>query len=150
MLSDDDERPFWRPGASTRKELRQFGLLFAVIAAAIGGWLWWSQDSASAILPGTIAAVLVVVSLAWPTPLKPFWWPWMVFVNVLGYVNSHLLLALVLFLIFTPIGWAVRLSGKKLLDRDFRQSRKTVLEGGSLWRRREAPTRDSQHFQRQF
>ena len=111
-MMTDHEGPFWRPPQSTRKELRQFGLLFTVIAALVAGWIFWRHDIGSAYLPGSIAVVLLALSLLWPTPLKPFWWPWMVFVNVLGFVNSHLLLALVLFLLFTPIGWALRLFGK--------------------------------------
>ncbi|MCX8214416.1 MAG: SxtJ family membrane protein [SAR202 cluster bacterium] len=145
-----DEGPFWRPPQSTRKELRQFGLLFTVIAAAVAGWMFWQRGVDSPYLPGSIAVVLLAISLLWPTPLKPFWWPWMVFVHVLGFVNSHLLLALVLFLLFTPIGWVLRLFGKKLIDRDFQGARRIAGEGGTLWRQREASLPDSEHFKRQF
>ncbi|HJN29497.1 MAG TPA: SxtJ family membrane protein [Candidatus Latescibacteria bacterium] len=144
------DRPFWKPPPSTRKDLRQFGLLFTVISSAVAAWMFWRHGVDAAAVPAAIAAVLLLVSLVWPVPLKPLWWPWMVFVNVLGFVNSHLLLALVLCLIFTPIGWVLRLSGKRLLDRDFRRSRQILSEGGSLWRRRETPLLDSQHFKRQF
>jgi hypothetical protein len=149
-MMTDHEGPFWRPPQSTRKELRQFGLLFTVIAALVAAWVFWRHDIGSAYLPGSIAVVLLALSLLWPTPLKPLWWPWMVFVNVLGFVNSHLLLALVLFLLFTPIGWALRLFGKKLIDRDFKGARKIVGEGGTLWRQREGSLADSEHFKRQF
>ena len=143
--------PFWKPPAATRTELRKFGLLFAVLAAGLAGWLAWSRGVETAVLPAAISAGLLLVSLVIPRVLFPAWWPWMVLVNVLGFVNSHLLLGLVFYLLFTPIGLLMRLFGKDPLgDRDFAAARRTAAEGGSLWHARDEPELDAAHFERQF
>ena len=141
------DRPFWKPPPSTRKDLRQFGLLFTVISSAIAAWMFWRHGVDAATAPAAIAAVLLLVSLVWPVPLNPLWWPWMVFVNVLGFVNSHLLLALVFYLIFTPIGLVMRLFRRDPLERRFRSASDPRK---SYWIRRETSLLPKEHFERQF
>lgn len=153
MTSSD--LPFWKPPPATGKDLRQFGWLFVIIAAAIGAWMYWGSShpytSTALLVPPSISLCLALVTLAAPRLLTPAWWPWMVFVRVLGFVNSHLLLALVFFLMFMPIGLVMRLFGRDPLgDRDFRKARQTVADGGSLWRRRDETQLAPHHYERQF
>jgi hypothetical protein len=143
--------PFWKPPPPERGDLRKFGLLFAALATALAGYLAWRRGLPDATVPGLIAAALLLVSVAMPSVLKPAWWPWMVLSRVLGFINSHLLLALVFYLLFTPIGLVMRLFGRDPLgDRDFRKARQSALEGGSLWVPRETPQLPRHHYLRQF
>ena len=127
MTSSD--LPFWKPPPATTRDLRQFGLLFAVISALIAAWMFWGASYAYTtrqfLIPVGISSLLVLVSYTLPRVLTPAWWPWMVFVRVLGFVNSHLLLAIVFFVLFTPIGLTMRLFGRDPLeDRDFRRAQR--------------------------
>ena len=94
---------------------------------------------------------MLLLSLGLPSLLKPVWWPWMVVARVLGFVNSHLLLAVVFYLMFTPIGLVMRLLGRDPLgDRDFGRARQIAADGGSLWQRREKAQLSLHHYERQF
>lgn len=143
--------PFWRPPAPTRKDLRKFGLLFGLLAAVLAAYLVWRRGFDAAVVPAAISAVLLLLSLLLPSLLTPVWWPWMVLARVLGFVNSHLLLALVFYLMFTPIGLLMRLFRRDPLgDRDFARARRTSTDGGSLWLRRDEQQLAPHHFERQF
>ena len=61
----------------------------------------------------------------------------------IGWTISHVLLFVVYFVILTPVGWLLRLSGKDLLDR--RLDRDAV----SYWTERTA-SRDASRYFRQF
>ena len=143
--------PFWRPPSPGRRDLRKFGLLFCVLSAALAGYLFWRRGYDAATVPGAISAALLLLSLGLPSLLKPVWWPWMVVARVLGFVNSHLLLAVIFYLMFTPIGLVMRLLGRDPLgDRDFRRARRIAADGGSLWQRREKAQLSLHHYERQF
>jgi hypothetical protein len=143
--------PFWRPPSPGPRDLRKFGLLFCVLSAALAGYLVWSRGVDAATVPGAISAALLLLSLGLPSLLKPVWWPWMVVARVLGFVNSHLLLAVVFYLMFTPIGLVMRLLGRDPLgDRDFGRARQIAADGGSLWQRREKTQLSLHHYERQF
>ncbi|MFP6592931.1 MAG: hypothetical protein VCE12_20690, partial [Candidatus Latescibacterota bacterium] len=63
----------------------------------------------------------------------------------------HLLLAVVFYLMFTPIGLVMRLLGRDPLgDRDFGRARQIAADGGSLWQRREKAQLSLHHYERQF
>jgi hypothetical protein len=148
-MSVSSDLPFWKPPPPTRKDLRQFGILFAVISGILTGWLYWTDKAFT--IPLIAMCALVVVSLALPRLLTPAWWPWMVFVRVLGFVNSHLLLAIVFYVLFLPIGLIMRLIGRDPLgERDFRKARQVADSGGSLWQRREEEQLALHHYERQF
>ena len=143
--------PFWRPPSPGPRDLRKFGLLFCVLSAALAGYLVWSRGVDAATVPGASSAALLLLSLGLPSLLKPVWWPWMVVARVLGFVNSHLLLAVVFYLMFTPIGLVMRLLGRDPLgDRDFGRARQIAADGGSLWQRREKAQLSLHHYERQF
>jgi hypothetical protein len=150
-MTASTDLPFWKPPPPERRDLRRFGLLFCVLSAALAGYVVWRRGLDAATVPAAISAVLLLLSLALPSLLKPAWWPWMVVARVLGFVNSHLLLGAVFYLMFTPIGLVMRLLGHDPLgDRDFGRARRIVTEGGSLWQRREKAQLPLHHYERQF
>lgn len=145
-------RPFWKPPEPRPRDLRQFGLLLAALSAALSAWLAWRQGWYEAVGPALASVAVLALSFAAPRLLTPAWWPWMVLVNVLGFVNSHLLLALVLYLLFTPIGLLLRLFGHDPLDLDFRRARRALRADGTttFWHRRGEPQLPEHHYERQF
>ena len=145
------ELPFWKPAAPGARDLRKFGLLFSVLAALLACYLAWRRGLPAAVVPAAVSAALLLAGLAFPVVLKPVWWPWMMAARILGYVNSHLLLAAVFYLMFTPIGLLLRLLGHDPLgDRNFHRARQIARDGGSLWLPREHTQLPQHHYERQF
>jgi len=49
--------------------------------------------------------------------LKPVYAAWMSFASVLGWINTRIILAILFYLVLTPMGLAMRLLGVDLLER---------------------------------
>ncbi len=137
---------FWLVATPTDAELRKFGLIMAVAAVLLAGLAWYkgSQDGAVRLIAA--ALVFSLAALTWKRALLPLYKVWMVIGGFLGFVNSHLLLALVFYLVFTPIGLVMRLIRRDPLERRFPGSDSRQ----SYWIRRETPLLPKEHFERQF
>lgn len=68
--------------------------------------------------------------------LKSVYAVWMKFASVLGIINVTLILSLLFYIIFTPIGLIIRLFGRDLLDR------KIEKDKTSYWLKKEFPASD--------
>jgi hypothetical protein len=97
---------------------REFGLIVGGIFLLLG--LWWIYrgkfHSASEIIL-TLGGALVVLGLVFPRGLV---WPnktWMGLAEILSFVSTRVILAVVFFGIVTPIGFIKRLFGWDPLNR---------------------------------
>ena len=99
------------------KRLRSFGLIVGGIFALIGAWptLWRGQPCRlwSLILGG----LLLVLALAWPRSLTHVYRLWMTVGEVLGWINTRLILGGIFYLLFTPLGVYMRLRGRDPMRR---------------------------------
>lgn len=102
----------------SRAELRKFALIMAGMTGLIFGlllpWLWgfgWP------LWPWAVAALFVVWGILWPAGLNPVYRLWMRFGLAVGWVNSRIILGVVFYLLFTPIGLAMRLAGNDPMRR---------------------------------
>ena len=130
----------------TRRELNQFGLIWLVFFAAIGTVLWFKVHSPQ-LSVGLWVAALLVPLLGWMAPafmrvvylgMSYLAWP-------IGFVISHVVLALVYYLLFTPIGLVMRLLGRDPM------TRRLDAEAGTYWVvRQEAGSVDPRRYFRQF
>jgi hypothetical protein len=98
----------------TRRELRQFaGIwlpLFCVVAAAVL-WRWGFAPG----LAGFVAAAGIAIGIqGWLRPelFRPIFVGWMAAAYPIGWVVSHLALAILYFGVLTPIGLTLRLFGR--------------------------------------
>lgn len=98
-------------------ELRKFGFLMASILGILLGTLVpyfkAGNFNQSLIL---IGAAFGMVGLIYPLALKPVFQVWMAIGHILGWINSRIILSLIFFLIFTPIGLVRRLLGRDSLS----------------------------------
>jgi ABC-type uncharacterized transport system permease subunit len=101
----------WNPGA---RVLRSFARLwFPLFVALAGAVLRWRFGEATAALAVWIAGgVMIVGVLASPRVARAVFIGLMVVTYPIGFVVSTAALAAVFFLVFTPIGWAMRLAGR--------------------------------------
>jgi ABC-type uncharacterized transport system permease subunit len=91
---------------------RSFGIVFAVVFAVIAVWplvfgrgdpRWWAA---------IIALLFALLAAVRPSLLStPNRW-WAAFGLLLGRIVSPIVLGLLFYLVFTPMGWALRAMGK--------------------------------------
>jgi hypothetical protein len=100
------------------KDLRRFGLAFGTAMTILGSLLLWKGKAPGPWILG-LAAFAVVSGLIAPRILRPLE---MVLAGLLRAVMTavtYVVLTLSYFLVFTPIGMLVKLTGRDLLERRF-------------------------------
>ena len=101
-------------------ELRYFGLMLAGFFGLVGGLIWWQAGSpVAAEIIWAVGVAVAVLYYALPPLRRVLFLAWMAAVFPIGWAVSHLLLALIYYLIFTPVGLAMRLFGRDPLQRRF-------------------------------
>jgi len=100
----------WNP---SRRALRQFsGIWFPLFALVVGlAVARLSGAWTASIVIWCAAAAVASAGLIWPLFARPVFVGLMVLTLPIGWVVSHVLLALILYLVVTPIGIALRLVG---------------------------------------
>ncbi|MGH8602955.1 MAG: SxtJ family membrane protein, partial [Gammaproteobacteria bacterium] len=84
-------------------ELRRFGLITAAIVALLFGVvLPWLFDHALRLWPWIVAGVLSGWALVWPRTLFPIYRAWMAIGQVLGWINSRIILGLMFYVMIMP------------------------------------------------
>lgn len=122
---------------------RSFGILFTVVFALLGGYLW-GKDLAP---PGWLFAasgITLLVTLTVPDRLAPFNRAWMKLAEGLHRIVSPLVLGLIFYGLFTPIAWGMRLAGRDVMQRRF------APESATYWQDRDPPGPDPDGLPNQF
>ena len=100
---------------SEKSDLRKFGIIVGTVLLIIAGLLFWKEKESFQLFL-TIGIVLFVTGIVIPFTLKPIYWVWMVFSTILGWFMTRVILSLLFYVVFTPIGLIARLFGKQFLD----------------------------------
>ena len=104
----------------TDRQLRQFAVLWMVFIGLIGGTMVANRGWPTAATLFWAAAVLAALpGLFLPRAAKPLHLALSYATFPIGWVVSHILLAIVYYGVFTPIGLAMRLVGRDPLRRRF-------------------------------
>ncbi len=102
----------------SRHELLWFGARFALFFGQIGGLIWWKFEAATvAYVVWSIAATITIVFYALPPIRKPIYLGWIHLAYPIGWVVSHTAMAIIYYLVFTPIGLIMRLFGRDPMER---------------------------------
>lgn len=123
--------------------VRKFGFLFGVIGALATGYFLYKGSGVWVWTAGA-AVFFVLTGLALQPALKPLYVAWMAFAFVLGWINTRLLLGVFFYLVLTPIGLALRLTGKDLLDKKIDRGAETY------WKKREKTDFEASRYERLF
>jgi len=113
----------WNP---SRRELRQFAVLWIIFFAGIGTMLYVKHGAGP--WPTALWAAAVVVGLpgvVFPALLRPVYVGWMVAAFPIGWTVSHLLLGSIFYLVISPIGLLLRALGRDPMRRTFEHDAKT-------------------------
>lgn len=129
----------------SRRQLRQFaGIWFPALLGVVGAVVYYHTGSPG--VPAWIwgaALVLSVLGCCAPRLVRPVFVAWMCAAYLIGRLISCLLLAVIYYLIVTPIGLVMRLFGRDPLLRKFDPSARTYWTAHN-------PARDSARYFRQF
>lgn len=128
---------------SSRSDLKKFGLSVGIVLALIGLILLFKNRS-SYVYFLLASAILIIPALTFPSVLKPLQKLWMGLAIVLGWISTRVILSLLYYLVLTPIGIFMRLSGKDLLDIKIQKERQ------SYWNYRELKQYDPADSEKQF
>ena len=104
---------------ATRTELRNFGLIVGGIFGALAIWPAIIRGGSVRLWMVALAAVLILPALVAPRVLAPAHRAWMALGNILGWVNTRLVLGLIFFGLITPMGLVLRLTGRDPMRRAF-------------------------------
>lgn len=128
------------PGAS---ELRKFGLVTGAIVAVLFGLLLpWLFSFAWPKWPWVISGVLWLWALAAPASLFVVYKYWMKFGHVAGWINTRIILGVMFFLIFFPVGVMMRIFTSDPMRRK--------LDSGSKSYRIESAPLDKRHIEKPY
>ncbi len=143
-----------------KKELRSFGLLTAALFVIIFGFglpllfepesatsldIWlreqlkqspvkpWLELYGLPLWPWVLAIFLGFWALVWPIFLYPFFRFWMALGDILGWINTRIILGVLFYFLFMPLGLMMRLFGydpmlRKLTSQKSYRQQSAVLE----------------------
>ena len=126
----------------SKRDIRSFGITMGIILFFISGLLMYYYKESYQIT-GIIGTMFIGLGLTIPVMLKPFYFVWMTFAAILGWVMSRVILSLVFYLIITPISLITRIIGE-----DFLALKKKNLD--SYWNHRDSSIELNQDYEKQF
>ena len=124
-------------------KLREFALVMAAAFLAVSAIILFKQKTNP--LPAVLlAAGFAASGIFLPSALKPVYMAWMKLAFILSWINTRLILAIIFYLLFTPIGILMRLFGKDLLEKRIDRNK------DSYWRKREVKAFKQTDYEHQF
>jgi hypothetical protein len=127
------------PGKS---QLRSFGLIVAGGFTVIGLWPLVFRGQSVRLWALSIAAVMSVTGLILPQVLRPVFKVWMRVGEILGWVNTRIILSLLFYVVMVPMAVVLRLARKDFMMRRFDREAATY--------RIPRTKRPASHMQRQY
>jgi hypothetical protein len=126
--------------APSPRKLREFAGLFLLFFVAIAGWRAWHgvMDGRTDAL-AALGLAVGGVGLLYPPAIRLVYTGWMIAVFPIGWTVSRLMLAVLFYLVFTPVALVFRLMGRDALRLKRRQT-------GSYWMDRPAPGNVKEYF----
>ena len=126
-----------------KKKLRDFGFIMALAFMVITVIFYLKRQIY--LNPAIIASFLFLgAGIFRPQVLKHFYIIWMKLANILSWIMTRVILTIVFFLVLTPLGIIVKLTGRDLLDL---KMDKNAL---SYWTKAEKKEFKKEDYYRQF
>ncbi len=127
----------------TNKDILNFGLLIGGIIAFVGFiTIFYDSSAFTYLIP--FGFIVMLIGFIAPIILKPIYIMWMALAVVLGFISTRIILAILFYLVITPIGIVFRIMGKDLLNTKLDKNAK------SYWLKRENGEYEKIETERQF
>jgi len=128
---------------SDTKSLRKFGITMSIAFAVITFFiLFRHKQGIFATL--SVSILFFIFAFVMTNLLKPVYILWMKLAFILGWINTRLILIIIFYLVFTPIGIVIKLLGIDLLDRRINKDK------DSYWLKKEEKPFKPLDYERQF
>jgi hypothetical protein len=124
------------------RELRRFGLMVGGIFGALGLWPLVVHGQPARVWALALGVALVGPALMWPRALEPVQQGWMRLGEVLGWINTRIVLGVIFYGLLTPMGLGMRVMGRDPM-------RRRAQAGVDTYRIAATP-RPGSHMTRQF
>ena len=129
--------------AVTNAQARKSALLVGGVLLAIAAWNLYRGRATVVVIFAVSGAALLLAGLLVPAAARAFHAAWMKFAELLGYINSRVLLTLMYYVAVTPYGIVSRLVGRDPL-------RRRAPRGESYWVERKRTRQGRERFERLF
>ena len=104
---------------SDGKQLRNFGLMVGGIFCAISLWPAIIRGQNPRLWTLAVGVLLLIPALIVPRSLGPAYRVWMMVGEILGWINTRILLGVVFYGLITPMGLMRRLFGNNAMRRAY-------------------------------
>jgi hypothetical protein len=101
----------------TPRDLRHFALTVGAAFVTLAALAYWRGRHGTSIVFGTFGVGLGAAGLLAPARLGPAYRGWMALAVAISKVTTPVFVGVVYFAIFTPLGLAMRLLGRRPLER---------------------------------
>jgi len=128
---------------SEKSDIRNFGITLGIILLLISGFLFWKEKESYQIFSG-IGITLSLIAIAIPSVLKPVYWMWMIFATILGWIMTRVILSILFYIVFSPIGLILRLFGKQFIELQWNK------ESSTYWNYRFRDSFEKEKYEKQF
>lgn len=126
------------------KELRKFAIIISIASGVLGGPILWRKGQEAGLVFVAVGAVICLAGLVWPKSVALLYKAWMALALVLGFVMSHIILALAYYIVLTPVGVFMRILRKDPLTLRFDP------KADSYWVRREKTEWSKENYDKMF
>jgi membrane-bound ClpP family serine protease len=123
--------------------VKKTGLTVGIVLIIISLLLWY-LGKMSFIYFSIIGGLFLILALIAIPVLRPFHKLWMMLALMMGFVMSRVILALLFYIVLTPVGLIAKLVGKKFMPIGFDKSAETY------WEKRENKIKQPVDYERQF
>ena len=122
---------------------RSFGVFFSFIFGSLAVYFWSKELFVFVIAFSVLGAIFLTVSVVRPQILRPLNKIWMAFGILIGMIVSPIVLGVIYFGIFSPVGLVMRVFGRDEL-------RLKLKNDTSHWKPRNASVFSKENFNNQF
>ncbi|MFA6449013.1 MAG: SxtJ family membrane protein [bacterium] len=130
--------------AEELKLARRFGAVAVFMFMALAAFARFRGHPHSPYIFGSLSAFFIFVRFLVPSFMLPVFKAWMLVANGISWANTHILLTLAFFIVFTPLGLLMRLLGKDPMQRKFKNS------AASYWQLRSDEPDDPKRYEQRF
>jgi hypothetical protein len=125
------------------KELRSFALTISIALGIVGALVLWRRGPIGFIFIA-IGAMILLAGLVWPRSIAMLYKAWMALALVLGFFMNHIILALLYYIVLTPIGLLMRILNRDPLTLRF------DCNAESYWIKRQKVVQDNSSYENMF